>query len=176
MKESCCSFRRISRTRKIVLTTTPAMMTRKKIEPKTIRTPSRQLISSQPMFRVTAAATRQIPRMVKKIALRLRPEIITYPYEDKSFSREGDDVGGGQAGAWSCRKSGGGAVQHELSPRHAGGRLEVPGPPDARNVDVLQKRRVVRRIEGAHVEDRAADWDDGGRKGARERGIAVGHE
>src|SRR5215468_1871453 len=79
MNESCCSLRRISRTRKIVFTTTPAMMTRKKIDPKTMRTLSRQLMSSQPTFSVTAAATRQIPRMVKKMARRCRPLIIRDP-------------------------------------------------------------------------------------------------
>src|SRR3954466_13530076 len=76
MKESCCSLRRISRTRKIVLMTMPAMITMKKIDPKTMRTPSRQFSTSQLTFSVTAAATRQMPNTVKKMVLRWRPEIM----------------------------------------------------------------------------------------------------
>ena len=52
------------------------MMTRKKIRPRTARTPSFQLITSQPMFSVTAMATRQAPRTMKKMTERRRPEII----------------------------------------------------------------------------------------------------
>ena len=56
--------------------TPTAMITRKKIDPNTISIPSRQFSTSQLTFRVTAAATRQMPRTVKVIALRFRPEII----------------------------------------------------------------------------------------------------
>ena len=78
MNESCCSLRRISRTRKIVLMTPRAMITRKKIDPNTISIPSRQLSTSQLTFSVTAAATRQAPRTVKVIAFRFRPEIMPF--------------------------------------------------------------------------------------------------
>ena len=59
-----------------MLTTTPAMMTRKKIEPSAMTTPSRQLMTSQLTLSATATATRQIPKTVKKMARRWRPEII----------------------------------------------------------------------------------------------------
>ena len=42
MKLSCCSLRRNSRTRKIVFTTIPAMISAKKTMPKNSSTPSRQ--------------------------------------------------------------------------------------------------------------------------------------
>ncbi len=63
---------------KIVLTTIPAVMRRKKIDPKTITTPSRQFSTSQLTLRVTVAATRQIPSTVKKMAFRRRPEIMRF--------------------------------------------------------------------------------------------------
>ena len=40
-------------------------------------TPSRQFSTSQLMFSVTAAAIRQMPKTVKKMALRRRPTIMT---------------------------------------------------------------------------------------------------
>jgi hypothetical protein len=76
MNESCCSLRLISRTRKMVFSTIPAMMTRKKMRPRSASTPRFQLITSQPTFSATAMATRQIPRTVKKMTDRRRPLII----------------------------------------------------------------------------------------------------
>ena len=61
-----------------VITIRPAMITKKKIVPKTISIPSRQFSTSQLMFRVTAAATRQMPRTVNVMAFRWRPEIMVY--------------------------------------------------------------------------------------------------
>ena len=60
----------------MVLSTTPAMMTRKKIRPRTARTPSCQLSTIQLTFSVTAIATRQMPRTVKKMTDRRRPLIM----------------------------------------------------------------------------------------------------
>ena len=77
MKESCCSFLRISRTRKMVLSTMPAMMSGKKMIPSTVRTLRRQLRITQLMFSVTARATRQMPRTVKKMTDRRRPLVVT---------------------------------------------------------------------------------------------------
>src|SRR5258708_3291547 len=66
MKLSCCSLRRISRTRKIVFTIIPAIISAKKIKPKKSRTPSRQLRMIQPTLSATASATRPMPRQRKK--------------------------------------------------------------------------------------------------------------
>ncbi len=52
------------------------MITRKKIDPKTMSTPSRQFRTSQLTLSVTAAATRQMPRTVNVMAFRCRPEIM----------------------------------------------------------------------------------------------------
>ena len=49
MKASCCSLRRISRTRKMVLRTTPAMIIIISRIPRTSRIPVRQLSRTQPM-------------------------------------------------------------------------------------------------------------------------------
>src|SRR5262245_19429290 len=84
MNESCCSFRRISRTRKIVFSTMPAMISRKKKTPRIARTPRRQLRTIQLMLRVTASATRQMPRTVKKITDRRRPLIMPHRIPPKA--------------------------------------------------------------------------------------------
>src|SRR3954469_4879777 len=76
MKESCCSLRRISRTRKIVFSTTPAMISRKKMTPRIARTPRRQFRTIQLTFSVTARTTMQMPRTVKKMTDRRRPLIM----------------------------------------------------------------------------------------------------
>src|SRR4051794_27353282 len=80
MNESCCSFRLISRTRKIVFSTSPAMIIMKKMNPSSARIPSRQFRISQLTFSVTAMATRQMPKMLKKIAFRCRGEITLLSY------------------------------------------------------------------------------------------------
>src|SRR6476620_1572092 len=82
MKESCCSLRRISRTRKIVFRTIPAMISRKKMTPRIASTPVRQLRTTQLTLSATARATRQIPRTVKKITDRRRPLIIQREYRN----------------------------------------------------------------------------------------------
>ena len=62
------------------MSTMPAMMTRKKMNPSTASTPMRQLSSTQLTLSVTAMATRQMPRTVKKMADRRRPEIMKREY------------------------------------------------------------------------------------------------
>src|SRR5271167_1113839 len=62
MKLSCCSFRRISRRRKIVLRTSPAEMAPKKITPRKTLIPSRQLRMIQPKPTATATPARPTPR------------------------------------------------------------------------------------------------------------------
>src|ERR1700726_4960080 len=64
-KLSCRSFRRISRTMKIVFTTRPAMITPKKIMPKTSGTTCRQWNTIHVMFRKIASATRIAPSVMK---------------------------------------------------------------------------------------------------------------
>src|ERR1700738_4421632 len=64
-KLSCRSFRRISRTMKMVLTTKPAIITPKKIMPKTSGTTCRQWNTIQVMFKKIARATRQAPSVMK---------------------------------------------------------------------------------------------------------------
>ena len=75
MKLSCCSLRRSSRTRKIVFTTIPAMITAKNTIPKNSNTPSRQFRMIQPTFNATASATSPIPRQRKKTIVPRRLEI-----------------------------------------------------------------------------------------------------
>jgi hypothetical protein len=77
MNASCCSFRRISRTRKIVFSTTPVMMTGKIRTPRMSSPASRQLRMTQLMLRKSAAAVRQTPRTMKKATDRRRlPDVI----------------------------------------------------------------------------------------------------
>src|SRR5580698_3647514 len=66
MKPSCCSLRRISRTRKMVLRIIPAMIAAKKITPKNSSTPWRQFRMVQPTVRAMARATRAQPSTTKK--------------------------------------------------------------------------------------------------------------
>src|SRR5258706_3268989 len=81
-KLSWRSFRRISRTMKIVLTTRPAMITPKKIIPKTSGTTCRQWNTIHVMFRKTASATRQAPSVMKnamafvRLVMRIAPSLI----------------------------------------------------------------------------------------------------
>src|SRR2546423_5333634 len=65
MKASCCSLRRISRTRKIVLSMRPAMMTPKKMTPSTSRATLRQLSRIQLTFSARASPTRHAPSVMK---------------------------------------------------------------------------------------------------------------
>src|SRR5437763_370356 len=65
MKASCCSLRRISRTRKIVLSMRPAMMTPKKTTPSTSRATLRQLSRIQLTFSARASPTRHAPSVMK---------------------------------------------------------------------------------------------------------------
>src|SRR2546423_7785194 len=65
MNASCCSLRRISRTRKIVLRMRPAMMTPKKMTPSTSRATLRQLSRIQLTFSVKASPTRHAPSVMK---------------------------------------------------------------------------------------------------------------
>src|SRR5437764_1896889 len=65
MKASCCSLRRISRTRKIVLSMSPAMMKPKKMMPSTSRATLRQLSRTQLTFSVRASPTRHAPSVMK---------------------------------------------------------------------------------------------------------------
>ncbi len=74
MKLSCCSLRRISRTRKMVFRVTPAMMKPKKMMPSTTMPTSRHLISHV-MLRASASATEQAPSTIKNAMARLREVI-----------------------------------------------------------------------------------------------------
>src|SRR5579862_6554613 len=75
MKLSCCSLRRISRTRKLVFTIKPAISTAKKITPRNSMTPSRQFRMIQPTLSATASPTRHTPSVTKK-AIVLRREVM----------------------------------------------------------------------------------------------------
>src|SRR5438309_9894601 len=80
MKLSCCSLRRISRTRKLVLTIKPAISTANKITPKNSMTPSRQFRMIQPTLSATASATRPTPSTMKKAIVLRRLEICMQPF------------------------------------------------------------------------------------------------
>src|SRR5580704_3944964 len=82
MKPSCCSLRRISRTRKIVFRIIPAMIAAKKITPKNSSTPSRQFRMVQPTVRAMARATREQPSTTKKAIVFLRLAICTVSNQD----------------------------------------------------------------------------------------------
>src|ERR1035437_905802 len=71
-KLSCCSLRRISRTRKMVLRMTPAIIKPKKMTPRMRGTISRQLRMIQLVLRTAAAAARQTPSVIKKAMVVLR--------------------------------------------------------------------------------------------------------
>src|ERR1043166_4679916 len=66
MKASCCSLRRISRTRKRGLRTRPAIMALKKTMPRTSSAAVRQLSRIQLTLSATASPTRQAPSVMKK--------------------------------------------------------------------------------------------------------------
>src|ERR1043165_4926153 len=65
MKASCCSLRRISRIRKVVLTISPKMSRSKKTMPSTRNTTCRKLRMIQPTLNATASATRHAPSVTK---------------------------------------------------------------------------------------------------------------
>src|SRR6185503_20099178 len=67
IKASCCSLRRISRIRKVVLSTTPNISTMKKIIPKISSASSVRLRMIQPKLRATASATRHAPSVMKNM-------------------------------------------------------------------------------------------------------------
>src|SRR5271165_48964 len=75
-KLSCRSLRRTSRTRKMVLRTTPAMSSAKKGMPMTRGTRRRQLRMIQPTLSVTATPTRHAPSTMNSTTFRLRPLIL----------------------------------------------------------------------------------------------------
>src|SRR5260221_8170608 len=64
-KLSCCSLRRISRTRKIVFRTSPVIIAPKKTMPRTRGTTRRQFSTIQPTLRPTARSTRMVPNVMK---------------------------------------------------------------------------------------------------------------
>src|SRR6266545_2691544 len=73
IKASCCSLRRISRIRNVVLRTSPVISNRKKTMPKTSRATSRGLSRIQPTLSAIASATRQAPSVLKKAIDLRRP-------------------------------------------------------------------------------------------------------
>src|ERR1700720_762204 len=64
-KLPCCSFRRISRTRKTVFTDKPPIISPKKMMPKTSGTTRRQLITIQLTLSTIVNATRKTPSVIK---------------------------------------------------------------------------------------------------------------
>ena len=72
MKLSCCSLRRISRTRKMVFRMIPAMIAPKKIIPRKTLMPSRQLRMIHPPPTATASAANTTPNVRKKAMARRR--------------------------------------------------------------------------------------------------------
>ena len=71
-KLSCCSLRRISRTRKTVFSTTPAMMNAKKMIPRTRAPTSRHFRTIQLTLSAMATPIRQAPRVMKKAIVLVR--------------------------------------------------------------------------------------------------------
>src|SRR5579863_5010713 len=73
MKASCCSFRRISRTRNVVFRTTPAMIRASSTMPKNRRMPERQPSRTQPTYRSMTTRVRPVPSAMKNAIDFLRP-------------------------------------------------------------------------------------------------------
>src|SRR5579864_8161736 len=73
MKASCCSLRRISRTRKAVLTTTPPMIMASSRMPRKSRIPLRQLSRTQPMYSSRMTEMRPAPSAMKNAMDLRRP-------------------------------------------------------------------------------------------------------
>src|SRR6266571_1132841 len=79
MNAPCCSFLRISRTRKIVLSTTPVMISGKARTPRISIPAWRQLTMTQPMLSASAPADRQTPRTMKNaMDFRRPPDVIRH--------------------------------------------------------------------------------------------------
>src|SRR5438034_1646320 len=79
MNAPCCSFRRISRTRKIVLSTTPVMISGKARTPRISIPAWRQLTMTQPTLSASAPADRQTPRTMKNaMDFRRPPDVIRH--------------------------------------------------------------------------------------------------
>src|SRR5205809_2005716 len=72
IKLSCCSLRRISRTKKLVLTISPAISTAKRMTPKNSITSWRQLRIIQLTFSAIASITRHTPSTTKNTMALLR--------------------------------------------------------------------------------------------------------
>ncbi len=76
MKASCCSLRRISRTRKMVFSTTPQMIISTSRTPSTSRMPVRQFSRTQPMYSTRMTVISPTPRAMKN-AMDLRRPVTT---------------------------------------------------------------------------------------------------
>jgi hypothetical protein len=77
MNASCCSFRRISRTRKMELRTTPVMTSGNTSRPTTSRPTFCQLKMIQPTLSASATLARHTPRtMNATIDLRRPPDVM----------------------------------------------------------------------------------------------------
>src|SRR5215475_14853723 len=88
MKLSCCSLRRISRTRKIVFRMMPAAIAQKKINPRKTLTPSCQLRMIHPLPTASAVPASPTPSVRKK-AIVLRREVMRIEgYRGDCISRE----------------------------------------------------------------------------------------
>src|SRR5579864_7378504 len=87
MKASCCSLRLISRTRKVVLSTTPLMMVRASIVARNRRIPVRQLSRTQPMYSRMMTEIRPTPRAMKKAMDLRRPATTILSAYRSAFTR-----------------------------------------------------------------------------------------
>src|SRR2546423_5584915 len=110
MKASCCSLRRSSRTRKIVLRMSPAMMTPKKMTPSSSRATLRQLSRTQLTFSAKASPTRHassvmknamdlrwplsLMRLTRHVTLSRAPEHLFKPFAARALAVGVDSVDG----------------------------------------------------------------------------------
>src|ERR1700693_4613550 len=98
MKASCCSFRRISRTRNVVFSTTPLMMVKAKIVARKSRIPVRQLSKTHPMYRRIMTEIRPMPSAMKNaMDLRRPATTILSAYTSPGQLIEGGDFSGTRA-------------------------------------------------------------------------------
>src|SRR5438876_7017523 len=112
IKLSCCSLRRISRTKKLVLTISPAISTAKRMTPKNSITSWSQLRMIQLTFSAIASITRHTPSTTKNTMALLRLVVRMGRSQNNSTSvgvRE-------KTGRWNC---------HPDPERSEGGRIYV---------------------------------------------------
>src|SRR5436309_1642911 len=154
MNAPCCSFRRISRTRKIVLSTTPVMISGKARTPRISIPAWRQLTMTQPMLSASAPADRQTPRTMKNaMDFRRPPDVIRHSIAARGESLASHRDGRGAPGSPTR--------QPRWGPRPAG-KARRPRIPGVFERGATQPAGMHRSTNAARLSPRAAQNELGG--------------